>query len=105
MSNISNIAINKRANDQFKKLTATEDGKNGPTEYEVRADALSTKIARLKALRLARDAAILAAPLAAPVKKAGKTKKRPAITSAVSLSDWRKGRQAKTQQLVDAKGP
>jgi hypothetical protein len=96
MANISSIAINKRANDQFKKLTRTEDGNKGPTEYEVRADALSTKIARLKALRLARDAALRAAP--PPVKKAGKTKKRPAIASAVSLSHWRKARQAKAQQ-------
>jgi hypothetical protein len=97
MANMSSISINKRADDQFKKLTRIEDGHNGPTEYEVRADALSSKIARLKALRLARDAAILAAPPApAPVKKAGKKKKRPAITSAVSLSDWRKSRQAKS---------
>ncbi len=101
MANISSIAINKRANDQFKKLTRTEDGNKGPSEYEVRADALSTKIARLKALRLARDAAILAilaAPPPAPVKKAGKTKKRPAPSPAVSLSHWRKARQAKNQQ-------
>ncbi len=99
MVNISSIAINKRANDQFKKLTGIEDGSKGPTEYEVRADALSTKIARLKALRLARDAAILAAPPPAPLKKkTGKTKKRPAVASTVSLSDWRKGRQAKGQQ-------
>ena len=95
MANMSSISINKRADDQFKKLTRIEDGHNGPTEYEVRADALSTKIARLKALRLARDAAILAAPPPAPVKKAGKKKKRPVPSSAVSLLDWRKGRQAK----------
>ncbi len=98
MSNISSIAINKRANDQFKKLTRVEDGDKGPSEYEVRADALSTKIARLKALRLARDAAVLAAPPPAPVKKSGKKKKRPAPSPAVSLSDWRKGRQAKGRQ-------
>ena len=97
MANVPSVSINKRADDQFKKLTRIEDGHNGPTEYEVRADALSTKIARLKALRLARDAAILAAPPPAPVKKkAGKTKKRPAVASAVSLSDWRKSRQAKS---------
>jgi hypothetical protein len=75
MANMSSISINKRADDQFKKLTKIEDGHNGPTEYEVRADALSTKIARLKALRLARDAALPAVPPApAPVKKAGKSK-------------------------------
>ena len=79
MANMSNISINKRADDQFKKLTRIEDGNKGPTEYEVRADALSSKIARLKALRLARDAALAAAPPApAPVKKAGKKQKRPA---------------------------
>jgi hypothetical protein len=98
MANISSILINKRASDQFNKLTGSGDGKNGPTEYEVRADALSTKIARLKALRLARDAAIRAAPPPAPVKKAGKKKKRPAVSSATSLTDWRKSRQAKGQQ-------
>ena len=96
MANMSSISINKRADDQFKKLTRIEDGHNGPTDYEVRADALSTKIARLKALRLARDAAILAAPPPAPVKKAGKKKKRPPASPAVSLSDWRKSRQAKS---------
>jgi hypothetical protein len=99
MSNISSITINKRANDQFKKLTVIEDGAKGPTEYEVRADALSAKIARLKALRLARDAAIRAAPPPAPVKKkAGKTKKRPAPSPAVSLLDWRKNHQTKNYQ-------
>ncbi len=72
MANMSSIQINKRAEDQFKKLTGIEDGNNGPSEYEVRADALSAKIARLKALRLARDAAILAVPPPVPVKKAGK---------------------------------
>jgi hypothetical protein len=72
MANTSSVSINKRADDQFKKLTRTEDGRNGPTEYEVRADAISTKIARLKALRLERDATIIAGPPAAPVKKARK---------------------------------
>jgi hypothetical protein len=95
MANMSSVKINKQANDQFKKLTRTEDGRKGPTEYEVRADAISAKIARLKALRLARDAALPGAlPAPASVKKAGETKKRPAV----SLSHWRKSRQAKGQQ-------
>ncbi len=76
MANSSSVQNNKRANDQFKKLTRGETGRKGPTEYEVRAEALSAKIARLKALRLARDAALPPAPPApAPVKKAGKKKK------------------------------
>ena len=62
MANMSSVSINKQADDQFKKLTRTEDGRQGPTEYEVRADAITAKIARLKALRLERDAVILAAP-------------------------------------------
>ena len=95
MANMSSVRVNKQADDQFKKLTRTEDGRKGPTEYEVRADAITAKIARLKALRLARDAGILAAPPApAPVKQAGETKKRPAV----SLSRWRKSRQAKGRQ-------
>jgi hypothetical protein len=81
MANISGIQVNKRANDQFKKLSQVENGNTGPTEYEVRADAISAKIARLKALRLARDATIIAGPPAAAPKKAGKTPKRPAASS------------------------
>ena len=99
MANMSSVQVNKQADDQFKKLTRTEDGRKGPTEYEVRADAISAKIARLKALRLARDAGILAAPAPVPaVKKAGETNERPALSSAVSLSHWRKGRQVRKQQ-------
>jgi hypothetical protein len=98
MANMSSIQINKQAADQFKKLTRTEDGRKGPTEYEVRADAISVKIARLKALRLARDAALPAAQAPAPVKKDGETQKRPAPSSAASLSHWRKARQVKNQQ-------
>jgi hypothetical protein len=95
MASISSVRINKQANDQFKKLTRTEDGRKGQTEYEVRADAITAKIARLKALRLARDAGTPAAPPAGvPVKQAGETKKRPTV----SLSHWRKSRQAKGQQ-------
>jgi hypothetical protein len=71
MANVPSVSINKRADDQFRKLTRTEDGRKGPTEYEVRADAISAKIARLKELRLARDAAV-AAVAPPPVKKAGK---------------------------------
>jgi len=96
---MSNNQMKQRANDKFKKLPGMENSKNARSEYEVRADALTAKIARLKALRLARDAAILAAPPAAPVKKkAGKKKKRPAASPAASLSDWLKNHHAKNQQ-------
>jgi hypothetical protein len=96
---MSSYLIRQRAEAQFRKPPGIEDGAhNGASaqsEYEAAADALSAKIARLKELRLARDAAALAAPPAVPVKKArGKKKptkqiKRPAL----SLLDWMKNRQ------------
>jgi hypothetical protein len=94
-----NNQIKQRANDKFKKLPGMENGDNARSEYEVRADALTAKIARLKALRLARDAAVIAAP--PPVvakKKASKKKKRAPVSPAASLTDWLKNHHAKTQQ-------
>jgi hypothetical protein len=97
-----NNQIKQRANDKFKKLPGMENGDNARSEYEVRADALAAKIARLKALRLARDAAALAAPPpAAPKKKASKKtgkKKRAPASPAASLTDWLKNHHAKNQQ-------
>jgi len=93
---VSNIQIKHRADAHFKKLPGVEDGKSAQSEYEAAADALSSKISRLKELRLARDAAALAAPPAVAVKKVRKKtkqrkqKKRPAV----SLADWLKSRHA-----------
>jgi len=84
--------IKRRADAHFSKLPGVEVGKTIVTESEAVAAAVAAKSARLKELRLARDAAEQAAP-AIPVKKAGKKsskKKRPAV----SLSDWLKTRQA-----------
>jgi hypothetical protein len=65
------------ANSQFRKLRQAEDGKRAMLDYENSAAAMRTKTARLRALRLARDAelaaAAAAAPPSAPAKK--KTKK------------------------------
>jgi hypothetical protein len=60
------------ANNQFRKLRQAEEGKRAMTEYENNAIANRAKTARLRALRLARDAeeaAALAAAPPAPVKK------------------------------------
>jgi hypothetical protein len=92
--------IKRRADAHFSKLPGVDVGKTIMTESEAVAAAVAVKSARLKELRLARDAAEQAAP-AVPVKKAGKKngkknskknaeKKRPAV----SLSDWLKNRQA-----------
>jgi hypothetical protein len=91
---MSSYQIRQRAEAQFHKLPGVKDDISAQTEFEAAADALSAKIARLKELRLARDAAALAARPAVPVKKArGKMKqtkqiKRPAL----SLLDWMKNR-------------
>ena len=73
---------------QFAKLQRSEDAKKAASEYETAATALRAKTARLKALRLARDAELAAAPKPpAPVKKAAGKKK----AKAGKLSDWLTG--------------
>ena len=72
---------------QFKKLQRAEDGKKAMSEYEADAVAVRVRMAKLRELRLARDAA--APPAAAPAKKGGKKKK--AATG--SLSTWLKDRE------------
>jgi hypothetical protein len=67
------------ANNQFRKLRQAEEGKRAMTEYENNAIANRAKTARLRALRLARDAeeaAALAAAPPAPVKKKKAAKKK-----------------------------
>ena len=71
------------ANNQFRKLRQAEEGKRAMTEYENNAIASRAKTARLKALRLARDAeeatALAANPPPPPKKKkAAKKKEEPA---------------------------
>ena len=57
------------AQKQFAKLQRAEDGKKAMAEYEAEAVALRAKTARLRALRLAREAEVAAAAPVAPVKK------------------------------------
>jgi hypothetical protein len=93
---MSNILIKQRAEAQFRKLPELEDGKTSRTvmsDYEAGADIVTAKIAHLKGMRLARDAAARAAPAAVPVKKAAKKKKQKE-RAGVSLWDWRKSRHA-----------
>jgi hypothetical protein len=75
------------ASAQFAKILRAEDAKKATAEYESTAVALRAKTERLKALRLARDAAAPGLVPAAPKRK-GKKK------SEGSLSDWLDG-QAK----------
>jgi hypothetical protein len=92
---MTNNLMKQRADAQFRMPVEDELAQSG---YEAAADALAAKIARLKELRLARDAAEPAAPpKASRVKKTGKkagTKKKQDKRPAESLLDWLKHRHA-----------
>jgi len=87
-----------RAGARFRKLPGVADGKNAQPEYEAGANALAEKLARLKELRLARDAAARAAPPPVKVKTARKNKKKKQKAKkkhpAVALAEWLKSRHA-----------
>lgn len=75
---------------QLKKLQKAEDGKKAMSEYEAEGVAMRAKTARLRELRLARDAAEAQAQASAPAKKPAKAKraaKAPAKSGA-KLADW-----------------
>jgi len=86
---MSDNLIKRRADAHFSKLPGVEPGKTLMSEYQAGAAAVADKTARLKGLRLARDAAAVAAPPAVKVKKVRSRKKPPAM----SLLDWLKNRQ------------
>ena len=59
-----------RAEALFRKEERRRDGQEATAEYQTNGDAVREKTARLRALRLARDAAMKATPkLVAPTKK------------------------------------
>jgi hypothetical protein len=83
----------------FKKLMRDQDGKKAMSEYETEGAAVRAKTERLRALRLARDAAEGNAPApaaASPKKKAASAKKtsaKKAKGAGGSLSNWLKDRE------------
>jgi hypothetical protein len=76
-----------RANAQFNKLQRAEDGKKAMSEYEADRIALRTKTERLKAMRLARDAAEKAAVSEEPATKTKAPAKKKKAT-AETFSRW-----------------
>ena len=74
----------RRAEAEARKATRAADGKKAMFEYDANAAAMRAKTERLRALRLARDAA--APPVAVKAKRTKKSK-----PAAVPLSDWLKG--------------
>jgi hypothetical protein len=100
---LANDSRRQRADAQFSKAQRAEDGKKAMAQYESDAAAVRAKTERLRALRLARDAAEgAAAPTAVPAKKAAARKAAGAgpkkggkggKTAAGSLSGWLKDRE------------
>jgi hypothetical protein len=82
-----------KAEAQFRKAQQAKDGKAAMAEYEAKVAAMRTNTERLRALRLARDAAAAkAAPTAAPTarsKPARQVKRPPG-----KLSDWLETQQS-----------
>lgn len=76
LANNSDDAAKKRADASFRKEERVKDGKKGAADYEAASRAVAAKTARLRALRLAKEAAdqeAAAAKAAAnPVKPAAK---------------------------------
>ena len=80
----------------FKKLLRDQDGKKAMSEYETEGAAVRAKTERLRALRLAREAAEAQAPAKkAPAKVASAKKKSAKKTKGASgsLSNWLKDRE------------
>lgn len=74
-----------KASAEARKLQQAEDGKQAMLDYEAQAAALRAKTERLRALRLARDAA--APPAPAKTRKAASPRK-PAKAKPRPLSEW-----------------
>jgi hypothetical protein len=75
------------ADAQFAKVQRANDAKKATADYETEAAALRAKTERLRALRLARDAAAPPQAPAAAKRKSGGGKK----SASGSLADWLDG--------------
>jgi hypothetical protein len=75
-----------------KAARAAEDARSGKTTRDAAAKATLDNMARLKALRLAREAAEPPRPAAAP--KKARAKPKSAGEKAPALSDWLAGQQS-----------
>jgi hypothetical protein len=74
----SKETMEKRADAKFRRHERAMDGKQGAADYEAAARAVAVKTARLRALRLAKEAADKAEAAANPVKPATPKQKRTA---------------------------
>jgi hypothetical protein len=76
-----------------KAAKAAQDARSGKAERDATAKAVLDNMAKLKALRLAREAAERPRPVAAPKKAAAKSKK-PSGEKAPALTDWLASQQS-----------
>jgi hypothetical protein len=82
-----------RADARFNKINrAANEAKTGKTDRDVAAKSVLDNMARLKALRLAREAA--EPPRPAAVKKARAKSPKKSGEKAPALSDWLAGQQS-----------
>jgi hypothetical protein len=82
-----------RADARFNKATrAANDAASGKTERDAALKAVTDNMAKLKALRLAREAAEPPRPATSPKKASAKSKK--SEEKAPALSDWLAGQQS-----------
>jgi hypothetical protein len=83
----------KKPNDGLRKLQQAEDAKKAMAEYHAQAAAVDANTERLRALRLAKEAAEAAATPAKAVKKKS-AKKAGGKKSSETLSQWLKERES-----------
>ena len=82
-----------RADARFNKATrAANDAQSGKTERDAALKAVTDNMAKLRALRLAREAAEPPPPAVAPKKSRAKPKK--SADKGPALSDWLAGQQS-----------
>jgi hypothetical protein len=77
---------NDKASAEARKMQQAEDGKKAMLDYEAQAAALCARTEKLRALRLARDAA--APPPPAKTKTSAKKPAKAAKAKPRPLSDW-----------------
>jgi hypothetical protein len=80
-------AKNDKASADARKLQQAEDGKKAMLDYEAEAVALRAKTEKLRALRLAREAAMPSAPAKTKKSAAKKSAKAPKAKPR-PLSEW-----------------
>lgn len=79
---------NDKASAELRKAQQAEDGRKAMRDYEAEAAAVRAKTEKLRALRLAREAAAPPAPVRASPAKAGRKTSKAAKAKSRPLSDW-----------------